>query len=246
MTQSTVKEEAAPWRRSTWSAGHGGLDVEGWPAKLSTDNARKGETVYDSMVDINPEKGSMAQKTRLIVSVIVLLSFGPVVMGAFGTYALVDAIRLEQARQWPIVEASLERCNIYFRMMRGHTHWEIEATWHYGENSQKRYSDVWSPSDAPRPSGIRADDNEYAAMIARYCQSPEIKQLRVSPSDPDLARPNMMVMQADLKTGLIIASIIFAPGLMYFILGIAVLIYNKRKALRDKPRWKVPKIAVRP
>ena len=79
-------------------------------------------------------------------------------------------------------------------------------------------------------------------------RDPGITQLRVSSSAPDVARPNMEVMQTNWTNGLLAALFMFAGGLVLFVFAITSWFrtYAERKTLRNKRRAKKSRDATRP
>lgn len=111
---------------------------------------------------------------------------------SLGVDGLIEATRLVQARGWPVIEATLERCEVWIEPGRRRHYWEVAAVWRYGESGRRSYNDEWSADEAPSEDNASAGDR--AAAKARYCNAPGVTQLRVSPTNHQLAVRNDSVL----------------------------------------------------
>ncbi|MGN6083344.1 hypothetical protein [Trinickia sp.] len=111
---------------------------------------------------------------------------------SLGVDGLTEATRLVQARGWPVIEAKLDRCEVWIEPGRRSRYWEVSAAWRYGEGERRSYNEQWSADKAPSEDDASA--GERAAAKARYCGAPGVTQLRVSPTNPQLAVRNDAVL----------------------------------------------------
>ncbi|PMS38208.1 hypothetical protein B0G57_10161 [Trinickia symbiotica] len=164
----------------------------------------------------------------LMLMFVGLLSFGG------GCSGLFNAALLLKARNWPITEARLERCDPSLSQRKnGEYYWRLFATWRYGEGMKREYSDLWSPNDAPTypasSDSAVVDAHDRAAIIARYCSSLASTQLRASLTHPSWVVRNDAAERGEWKRELSmgIAAIFF--GLFPMGFSLLVLLVDERK-----------------
>ena len=148
-----------------------------------------------------------------------------IILTFFAVAVLTRTYDLNQARRWPLVEARLLGCNVIKHPGHGGrngtaTYWTIEATWDY---EARGYSASWRPSSRNNDIMGPLELNDPIAnqeLNRRYCSNPQIDQLRISPTDPALAYPNIMVMETANLTDVTIVILLlyssFSFGLYMF------------------------------
>ncbi|MGV2293336.1 hypothetical protein AAHK20_31830 [Trinickia sp. YCB016] len=151
-----------------------------------------------------------------------------------GCSALFDAALLLKARNWPVTESLLEHCDPTLSKQKGQGYyWRLYATWRYGEGMEREFSDVWTPDDAPTypsssdPDVVNAHDR--SAIIVRYCSSPALTQLRMSPTHPSWAVRNDAVERGEWTGELLAAIVAIFGGLFLMSFSFLVLLVDERK-----------------
>ncbi|PTB21811.1 hypothetical protein C9I57_03975 [Trinickia symbiotica] len=175
---------------------------------------------------------SLHASSRLVVFLMLmflgLLSFGGGCSGFF------NGALLLQARNWPITEARLERCDPSLSQRKnGEYYWRLYATWKYGDGMKRGYSDLWSPNDAPTypasSDSAVVDAHDRSAIIARYCSSLALTQLRASPTHPSWAVRNDAVERGEWKRELSMGIAAIFLGLFLMSFSLLVLLVDERK-----------------
>jgi hypothetical protein len=160
---------------------------------------------------------------------LVLFLFGVMLLVA-GVLGVVDTTLLLRARHWPVVDAHLDHCELILRSSKNNReYWDVFAAWSYGKGLQEHYQTYWQPADAPGYSSrqVSISDSERATITARYCGSPQINQLRVSPTHPAFARLNAAVVQQDWKASLIAGLFGLLGGTLLMAVAISLLRPNR-------------------
>ncbi|WP_321956239.1 hypothetical protein [Paraburkholderia bannensis] len=158
-------------------------------------------------------------------------------VGMMGTGVMMfgDSVTLYRARDWPVVEAHLENCQMVLHSSKGDYYWTLTANWSYGPSGKLRYGSAWTPLGAPeyKRNDPRIDSaSEATDVTARFCNQASIRKLRVSPQGivrpDDEAKAQSFARDIFADLFLVLAGSAATAGLLYSFV-------NKVRIIRAKP-----------